>query len=75
MKVTATIPEELGRWAEERIGTGEFYNWSHVVNAALKSFKEAREGQSPLGHSDNPDKSPSGNGHKVARQRNSEGSP
>jgi Arc/MetJ-type ribon-helix-helix transcriptional regulator len=40
MKVTGTVPDDIGEWVKNRIKSGEYYNMSHVLQNALKQLME-----------------------------------
>jgi Arc/MetJ-type ribon-helix-helix transcriptional regulator len=61
MKLSGTVPDDLGLWVKEKIGSGEFYNTSHALQIALSQLKQNSEGRSPDPHGTAP---PNGNGKK-----------
>ena len=40
MKISATIPDDLGEWMKNKIKDGTFYNTSHALKRALIVLKE-----------------------------------
>jgi len=38
-----TLPEEIYNWVEKEIEKGEFYNFSHACESALRRLKQEKE--------------------------------
>lgn len=45
MRIAGTVPSEIGKWAEQKIAEREYHNWSHLLESALLSLREAEPGK------------------------------
>jgi len=68
VKVTGTVPEELGKEVEAAIASGEFHNQSHVITRALAQFFDLRRAPTST-HAPAPGEGVPGNGSKSTRNR------